>query len=77
MDHKICSAIVLPITPPSVKLHDQELFFWSDVAPPHIRPQVVEPPEAAALAGTLQACEKKKNKKMRVLYCIKTREFWI
>lgn len=44
-----------------MKLHDQELFFWSDVAPPHIRPQVVEPPEAAALAGALQACEKKQE----------------
>ncbi|XP_063936432.1 uncharacterized protein LOC135147317 isoform X2 [Daucus carota subsp. sativus] len=32
-----------------MKFHDQQLFFRRDIPPPHIRTQVVQPPEPAAL----------------------------
>ena len=47
------------VAPARVQVQDQQQLLRSDVAPPHVGPQVVEPPEAAALARALQACSER------------------
>jgi len=43
------------VAPARVQVQDQQQLLRGDVAPPHVGPQVVEPPEAAALARALEA----------------------
>ncbi|XP_063936430.1 uncharacterized protein LOC135147317 isoform X1 [Daucus carota subsp. sativus] len=43
------ACMYVPVSPLSMKFHDQQLFFRRDIPPPHIRTQVVQPPEPAAL----------------------------
>jgi hypothetical protein len=44
------------VAPPRVQLQDEQLLLRRDVAAPEVRAEVVQPPEAAALAGALQPC---------------------
>ncbi|CAA7388285.1 unnamed protein product [Spirodela intermedia] len=40
-----------------MELEDEELLLGGDVPPPDVWPEVVQPPQPAALPGALQPCE--------------------
>jgi hypothetical protein len=44
------------VAPAGVQLQDEQLLLRRDVAPPQVRPQVVEPPQAAALPRPPEPC---------------------
>jgi hypothetical protein len=48
--------IYIPVAPAGVEVEDEELLVGGEVAALHVRPQVVEPPQAAALPRPLQPC---------------------
>ena len=48
----------LPVPKGGVELDDDVLFLLGDVPPLHVRPEVVDPPQPAALAAPEQPCSR-------------------
>ena len=55
----------LPVAKGGVELDDDVLFLLGDVPPLHVRPEVVDPPQPAALAAPEQPCSRDIHKNTR------------
>lgn len=52
INEKYCKCY-LPVSPARMELENEKLFFKSDVSTSNIRAEIVQPPQSAALSGSL------------------------